>query len=166
VQKFALWLANVVSGWLPTTRMFRLRAMLFRAGGVVISRDARIAGGVKIPFRAVAIGAGCWIGPGVHLIAASGAPIIIEPHCDLAPEVMIVVGSHDLGPRNRRAGRGTARPVTIRSGSWLGARATILGGVTFGPASVAAAGALVTKNVAPDQLVAGVPARPVRTLES
>lgn len=164
MARLALWVANLVSANSPTTRLFGLRSHLYRRGGVEIGEGTRIAGGVRIPFALVAIGRNCWIGPGSHLIAATGAPVRIGDNCDLAPEVMLVVGSHELGSEDRRAGAGTARPVTIGSGCWLGARATVLGGVTLGSGSVVAAGALVVDDVDRNVLVGGVPAKMMRRL--
>jgi acetyltransferase-like isoleucine patch superfamily enzyme len=56
-------------------------------------------------------------------------------------------------------------PVRIGDGTWLGNRAMVLPGVTIGRRVVVAAGAVVTKDVPDDVLVAGNPARVVRTLE-
>ena len=55
-------------------------------------------------------------------------------------------------------------PVVIGRGAWLATRATVLAGVRIGRRSVVAAGSVVTCDVPDDTLVAGVPARPVRTL--
>jgi acetyltransferase-like isoleucine patch superfamily enzyme len=58
----------------------------------------------------------------------------------------------------------TARGVRIEDECWIGARAVILDGVTVGQRSVVAAGAVVTQDVPPHSLVAGVPARVTRDL--
>lgn len=55
--------------------------------------------------------------------------------------------------------------VVIKKGSWVGARATILAGVTIGSCSVVAAGSLVKDDVPDWTVVAGVPAKPVRTID-
>ena len=54
--------------------------------------------------------------------------------------------------------------VIIRNNAWIGAGATILPGVTVGSNSVVAAGALVNKDVHPNTVVAGVPARVIREM--
>jgi acetyltransferase-like isoleucine patch superfamily enzyme len=54
--------------------------------------------------------------------------------------------------------------VRIGDHVWIGASAIVLKGVTIGDNSVVAAGALVTRDVAPNTLVAGAPAKPVRTI--
>ena len=56
-------------------------------------------------------------------------------------------------------------PVRIGDGTWVGARAMILPGVTIGKRVVVAAGSVVTRDVPDDSLVAGNPARLIRTLD-
>jgi len=61
-----------------------------------------------------------------------------------------------------RDGGGKCAPVIIEDDVWLGTRAIVLRGVRIGTGSVVAAGAVVTKDVAPHTLVGGVPARALR----
>lgn len=58
-----------------------------------------------------------------------------------------------------------SQPVIFKRGSVVGAASVILPGVTIGENSFVAAGSVVTKNVAPNTLVAGVPAKPVRSIK-
>lgn len=88
---------------------------------------------------------------------------------DIADEVMIahkvnlITGGHPVEPDQRRM-RITAEPITIETNVWIGAAATVLPGVTIGAGSVVAAGAVVTRDVPPATLVAGVPATVIRNL--
>ncbi|HST39707.1 MAG TPA: acyltransferase [Conexibacter sp.] len=52
-------------------------------------------------------------------------------------------------------------PIEIHDRAWLALRCTVLGGVTIGEGAVVAAGAVVTRDVAPFTVVGGIPARPV-----
>jgi carbonic anhydrase/acetyltransferase-like protein (isoleucine patch superfamily) len=61
------------------------------------------------------------------------------------------------------ATRPSFAPVTIGDHVWIGMRATILKGVTIGDGAIVAAGAMVTRDVPPNTLVAGVPATPRRS---
>ncbi|WP_268918850.1 DapH/DapD/GlmU-related protein [Actinomyces trachealis] len=56
-------------------------------------------------------------------------------------------------------------PVRIGRGAWLGANVTVLPGVTIADGAVVGAGSVVTKDVAPNTVVVGTPARPVRDIE-
>ena len=55
-----------------------------------------------------------------------------------------------------------AAPIRLHRDCWIGAGAIILPGVTVGEGAVVAAGAVVSRNVEPYAIVAGVPARPVK----
>lgn len=64
----------------------------------------------------------------------------------------------------RRAGPSTQEPITVQEGTWIGARSTILPGVTIGAGVIVAAGSVVTRDCDPHSLYAGVPARKIRSL--
>ena len=84
--------------------------------------------------------------------------LTIEDNVGIAPYVIILIHS-DPGPTVLRERYPIqSLPVTIKQGAWIGIRVTILGGITIGEHSVVAAGSVVTKDVPPYTLVAGVPA--------
>ena len=78
----------------------------------------------------------------------------------ISPEVTILTAFHRMDDPEFRV---ETRPVVIEDHVWIGTRSTILSGVTLGRGSVVAAGAVVTRDVAPLAIVAGVPARPIGT---
>ncbi len=90
--------------------------------------------------------------------------IRIEDDVTISFRVMVVV--HDNAKRmdgtRPGAGDGTVAPVILKRGCYLGAGCTILPGVTVGEESIVAAGAVVTKDVAPRKIVGGVPAREIK----
>jgi acetyltransferase-like isoleucine patch superfamily enzyme len=92
------------------------------------------------------------------------APIDIADEVMLAHKVNLITAGHPLKPDQRRAYI-TGEPIAIERNAWIGAAATVLPGVRIGAGSVVAAGAVVTRDVPPATLVAGVPARIVRSLE-
>jgi acetyltransferase-like isoleucine patch superfamily enzyme len=92
-------------------------------------------------------------------------PIIIGGHVFIGPEVMLITGGHEIGKPTYRLGPLSPQPILIEEGVWLGARCTILPGITIGRGAVVAAGAVVTKDVAPNTLVGGTPAKLIRDLE-
>ena len=72
--------------------------------------------------------------------------------------------NHGLEPDRR--GDNIPAPIHVGENVWIGSHATILPGVTIGENAIVAAGAVVTKDVPADTVVAGVPARPIRKLDS
>lgn len=82
--------------------------------------------------------------------------LMIGNHVDIASEVMIYNGQHDINDESFKA---VFEPVVIEDYVFIGPRAIILPGVTLGKGSVVAAGAVVTKNVEPFAIVGGVPAK-------
>jgi maltose O-acetyltransferase len=78
----------------------------------------------------------------------------------ISPEVTILTAFHRIDDPKFRV---ESRPVVIEDFVWIGSRATILSGVKLGRGSVVAAGAVVTRDVEPLQIVGGVPARPIGT---
>ncbi|SPJ75515.1 related to galactoside O-acetyltransferase [Fusarium torulosum] len=85
----------------------------------------------------------------------------------IGPGVCICTGTHPADMYSRREAYGTsfALPIRLEAECWIGARATILPGVTIGRGAMVAAGAVVGKDVAPETLVGGVPARFIRSLK-
>ena len=81
----------------------------------------------------------------------------------IAHKVNLVTAGHPVEPGRRREYI-TAEPITIGTNVWIGAAATVMPGVHIGEGSVVGAGAVVTHDVAPATLVAGVPATVIRDL--
>ena len=107
--------------------------------------------------RGVAIGRNSRINRDCTLDLRCG--LTIGENVSISPEVMILTLSHDYNdPSFSDLDPG---PVTIEDHVWIGTRAMILPGVRVGHGAVVAAGSVVTKDVAPMSVVAGVPAKPV-----
>lgn len=90
--------------------------------------------------------------------------ITIEDDVLIGPRVNLTTENHPLDPADRKTL--VCRPILIKRNAWIGAGATVLPGVTIGENAVVAAGAVVNKDVAPNTVVAGVPARMIRTIGS
>lgn len=106
----------------------------------------------------ISIGEGTWISPGTVFFTHCDASINIGSQCDIGPSVEFVVGSHSIGTSSRRAADGIARSIAIGSGTWIGAKALILDGVTIGSGCVIAGGSVVSRDIEANCLAAGVPA--------
>ncbi|KAK4985047.1 hypothetical protein LTR66_000194 [Elasticomyces elasticus] len=85
----------------------------------------------------------------------------------IAPNVSIYSGLHPLDPvlRNGTKGPEAGKPVSVGEDCWIGGNAIILPGVTVGKGAVVGAGSVVTKDVSQYTVVAGNPARVIRSIE-
>ncbi|HDR9505218.1 transferase [Burkholderia cepacia] len=81
----------------------------------------------------------------------------------IGPNVSLITSGHPVEP-SRRRDFVVAKPIAIERNVWIGAGATIIGGVTVGEHSVVAAGAVVTRDVPPNTLVGGNPATVIRSI--
>lgn len=111
-----------------------------------------------VRFHKVKIGNKVIIMPGCLMMSAGG--ISIEDEAMIAANVQLISNDHDLDNRWII----TCKPVRICRRAWIGAGSTILPGVTVGENAVVGAGSVVTKDVEPDTIVAGNPARVIRKI--
>jgi len=150
---------NLLLWVLPPSRLFRFRAFCLRLGKVNVGDNVSVCGRGWLYGRGqLTIGDNTWLSPAVIFYSHLDATIVIGANCDIGPAVEFIPGGHIIGPSLRRAGLGTAKPIVINDGCWIGAGTRILGGVNVGAGAVVAAGSVVTKNVPTNVLVAGVPA--------
>ena len=93
-------------------------------------------------------------------------PVDIGNHVNLAQGITVTALNHNFSDTNKRIDEQgvSTNPVTIEDDVWIGANAVILPGVTIGEHCVVAAGAVVTKDVPPHSLVAGVPAKVIKEI--
>ena len=92
------------------------------------------------------------------LVILDCAKVTFGDNVMIAPGVLISTATHPLDVGKRIKGIESARPISIGNNVWIGMGAKILDGVNIGDNAVIAAGAVVTKDVAANTLVAGVPA--------
>lgn len=158
---------RLVAAAVPDYSGYRTRTAVLRWGGWHIHRTALFAGvpswsgSGKIRQR-LSIGPNCWINVGCRFDLSDA--ITIGARVAIGHDVLLLTSTHRLGNSLSRAGDLTCAPIVIESGTWIGARAVILPGVTIQTGAVIAAGAVVTRDVAPNVMVGGVPARELRAL--
>lgn len=119
-----------------------------------------------LPHSGIRVGRGSLIGEFCVIRGPGG--VTIGDRVYLSPAVHIYSSNHVFDDPNACfIDQGvTAKGVTIEDECWIGAMVVILDGVTVGRRSVVAAGAVVTKDVPPYSLVAGVPARVIQDLRT
>lgn len=106
------------------------------------------------------IGDRTYLGHRVHIHAFN--PVNIGRGCVFADDVLVSSGGHAAGDRQGVTDTG---PIDIGDDGFVGQRAMVLGGVTVGRGATVGAGAVVTHDVPPGAVVAGVPARVLRKAE-
>ncbi len=103
---------------------------------------------------------------GIHCTVIG--PVCIGSHVNLAQGITVTALNHNFGDAKKRIDeQGIAtKPVIIEDDVWIGANAVILPGVTIGRHAVVAAGAVVTKDVPCNTIVAGVPAKTINKIKN
>ncbi|MGD8200587.1 sugar O-acetyltransferase [Ornithinimicrobium sp. W1679] len=110
----------------------------------------------------IRIGARCFANFG--LTALDVADITIGDDVQIGPHVQLLTPTHPVEPGLRRDKWESAQPITIGDNVWLGGGAVVCPGVTIGENTVVGAGAVVTRDLPPDVVAVGSPARVVREL--
>lgn len=100
-----------------------------------------------------------------NLTILDEAPVKIGDHAFIGPNVSIYTACHPLDATERNTCVEWAESVIIGNNVWIGGSATICPGVTIGDNVVIGAGAVVTRDVPSDVVVAGNPARIIKTLK-
>ena len=135
----------------------------------VLSIVSRIDGSteIRLPFqtdfgRNLHIGKKVFINSGSMFVDLGG--IYIGDHVLIGPNVTIASVNHRLEPSERR--NLDLDSVCIHNNAWLGANVTVTPGVIIGENAVVAAGAVVTRDVPPNAVVAGIPARVIKVIKN
>lgn len=159
VQRTMRLAAGMNSGWHSEEEV---RQCLREITGHDVPDDVRVFAPLHVNYGpGVTFGRDCFLNFGCTLLALGGITIgdgaFIGPHCVLATEY------HPEDPARRH--QLLTKPIVIGKNAWLGANVTVLAGVTVGDNAIVAAGSMVTKDVPPDTVVAGVPAKAIRMIK-
>lgn len=119
----------------------------------------------------IKVGEGCFLNYNCTFLDVS--PITLEDRVWIGANVTLATPMHpylaeERIPQDYPDGHHDleySKPITIKKNAWICSSATISGGVTIGENSIVAAGAVVTKDVPPNTIVAGVPARVIREID-
>jgi len=152
------YIGNNVIARFPNERV--RRCYLTRVLGATIGKDTHVSMRWFVTgfWRTanIRIGDNCVINREVYLDGRIG--VVIGNNVNVSFQTCILSLHHD---HNDPAFTAIGNVVTIQDHAWIGARATLLPGVTIGEGAVVAAGAVVVRDVAPYDVVGGVPARKI-----
>lgn len=159
---------SLLSRALPDNFGAELKASLLRARGIAVGAGTRVhgtpevTGGEARGFEKLSIGADCVIEPGCAFEV--GDTITIGDRVKIEHQVLVITTTHEIGPPEHRCGIIVRGSVQIEDGAVIGARSTILPGVTIGAGAVVDPGSVVNKSVPANVRVRGVPAKRVEDL--
>ena len=141
-----------------TSRDQQLRALLGRAGQRLL---------IEQPFRCdygfnIEVGDNFYANFNLTILDAN--KVVIGDNVFIAPNVGLHTSGHPLDVRRRNAGLEYAWPITIGHNVWIGAGVNVMPGVRIGDNSVIGAGSVVTRDVPPNVVAAGVPCRVMRSI--
>ena len=108
----------------------------------------------------ITVGKGVFINSCCHFQDQGG--ITIGDGAQIGHNVVLATLDHEQDPSRRSITK--PGPITIGKNVWIGSNATVVPGVSIGGGAIVAAGAVVTKDVPPNTVVGGVPARIIKTL--
>lgn len=136
-----------------------IRQLISEIIGAKISDSVEI----RLPFftdygRNIKFGKDIFINSNVTMVDLGG--IVIEDHVFIGPGAYLISVNHMIDPKRRK--ELSLKKVRLEKNVWIGAGAKILPGVTVGENSIVAAGAVVTKSVPKNSVVAGVPAKIIK----
>jgi acetyltransferase-like isoleucine patch superfamily enzyme len=174
IKTLAGWGIDLLNGWVrlrkcTTGKMVTVKGRLKvnAKGAIIIGDFCRIWSNIGTtqlstgPRALIDIGENTFINSGA--IITSRRHIRIGKNCHIANQVIMMDDDfHDVYARGSKSGK---EAIIVGDNVWIATRAMILKGVTIGEGAVVAAGAVVTKDVAPYTLVGGVPARVLKYLD-
>lgn len=147
--------AEAVVRALPPFVGSRVRTSALRAAGLHIGATSTFWDLPTIIGDVSALHVGDFCGFNAGCVFDLGGELFIDDHVSVGHEVLFSTRTWAPGDATRRAGREHHAPVRVCRGAWIGARATILAGVTIGEGAVIGASAVVDKDVPPQTLVMG-----------
>jgi len=147
-----------------SARQAPLRRMLLEQLLGAVGEDTELRSPLYVDYGSnLRIGARCFANYG--LVALDVADITIGDDVQIGPNVQLLTPTHPVDPGPRRDKWEAAKPITIQDNVWLGGGAIVMPGVTIGANTVVGAGAVVTRDLPPDVVAVGNPARVIRSIE-
>lgn len=139
-----------------------VRGLLSELFGYEVPQSLRVFPPFYTDFgKNITVGEGVFINACCHFQDHGG--VTLGDGCQIGHNVVFATLNHELAPERRK--KTYPAPIVLGRNVWVGSNATILQGVTIGDNAVVAAGAVVTKDVAANTVVGGVPARFIKRIE-
>ena len=160
---------QIIISLIPTMAGIRLRRILYRMAGISVGKGTIIMGKIRLTGEGnitnnLIIGQNCVIN---ELITFNlGEKVTIEDNTSIGMDCLFLTISHQIGTSKFRGGEIESRPIKISKGAWIGARVILFPGVFIGEGAVIGAGSVVTKDIPPDVLAAGAPAKVIKKLNN
>lgn len=162
-KMFGIGGITIIIPFMPRPLVDRtLRKFGAQVGSTSVIHKVHIDNNLSGNYSNLKIGNNCYVGKNTFFDLVES--VIIEDFCAISAEAMFLthagVGERPLNkyyPEKRGS-------IRVGRGSWIGARAIILPGVTIGECAVVGAGAVVTRDVSPYSVAVGVPAKVVKVI--
>lgn len=139
-----------------------VRGLLSELFGYKVPQTLRVFPPFYTDFgKNITVGEGVFVNACCHFQDHGG--VTIGNGCQIGHNVIFATLNHELAPERRK--KTYPAPIVLGRNVWVGSNTTILQGVTIGDNAVVAAGAVVTKDVAANTVVGGVPARFIKRIE-
>ena len=160
------FLVMKLSSFMPDFRpLMRFRGFLLRCCFKSCGRNFQICSHAMIICPSdVSIGNDVYIAYGCWLHGYGG--IRLDDEVMLAPYTILVANNHVRKNSSFRFATAKAAPIVVGRGSWTGSHVTVVAGCTIGAGTAVAAGSVVTRDLPPDSLCGGIPARVIRSYDS
>lgn len=154
VVRLSWFIVNAIFLQNPLNPSAKLKIVLLRLFGAKIGNGVVLKPSINVkhPWM-LEIGDHAWIGEQVWLDCL--VPITIGAHACVSQGVYLCTGNHDWSDP---AFGYKLQPIVIEDGAWVGARATVLPGVTVASHSIVTGGAVISKNTEPFMIYSGNPA--------
>lgn len=166
-KPYILWNKIFKKGWqrymlynIGLVPSYHIRKFVYKSLGAEIGKNVTFHFRTEIRgFHKLKIGAGTIVGDNTLLAAQRG--LTIGENVNISSNVSIYSGAHDHQDPYFRSTPRTTRPITIGNRAWISSNVIILTGVHIGEGAVCCAGCVVTKDVEPYAVVAGIPAKKI-----
>lgn len=147
----------------------RIRSSLVGFAGAKIGEKVEIYQNFEIApiggAKNLTIGAGSFVNSGVRFQCHNDGKINIGKNVLIGPRCQFETLNHEISLNEKGRRPNYFKPITVEDCVWIGAKSVVLQGVTIGKGSIVAAGSVVIKDVPPNTLVGGTPAKFIKHVE-